>query len=119
MQTNGIFGQQLGQSFSTGGWSEGTSAHKNSVSGSNAPKTQFGLLPNMINPTMYNRPQSVPGAPTLNPTSPFQFAGSTQTFQTGGFDRMTTTVNTRFSGNTVTVVPKATLQFPILQTSED
>ena len=119
MQTNRIFGQQLGQSFSTGGWTEGTSVHKNSVSGSYAPQTKFGPLPNMINPTMYSRPQSVQSVLTLNPTSPFQFAGNTQTTQTGGFDRMTTTVNTRFSGNTITVVPKATLQFPTVQTMEN
>ena len=119
LQTNGIFGNQIGQSFATEGWSDGPSLNRNSVSGSYAPSTQFGPLPNMINPTMYNRPQSGQGAPTLSPTSLFQYAGNMQTFQTGGFDRMTTTGNTQFARNTITVMPKATLQFPTVKALED
>ena len=40
-------------------------------------------------------------------------------FQTKGFDRMTTTGNMQFAGNTITVVPMATLQFRTVNTSEN
>ena len=109
MQTNGVFGPQLGQPFHTGGWtgvtgSSGSALTRHNFGNQNNPvNMQFGQLPNVLNPTMYYRTQN-----TLVPGTSMSFSRN-QTTLDPIYAGTTTFGHTRFGGNTATVVSRTLL----------
>ena len=79
-----------------------TGSFSNSIGRNFAPMTQFGQLPNLMNPTVFKKNQSMGFPRTMNSN----FSQTTQQFSL-----MTSIANTQKIGNTVTLMPRHTLQF--------
>ena len=111
-QTTGFYGPQVGQSHSASGWTTGTFGPvgdfqtRTSAMRSDVPSTQFGYVPNLGNAALFNRSQTLSGLGIMNVGVPLNITRTDQ-----GFSGTSSMASTRMKGNTLTVMPRATLQF--------